>query len=418
MLAVLAVALTHRSRGRLAKAFLVDDRNALLREIALDPACGLTYDQAVAAGALAAEAGPVQVAKLHAQTVRGGALGLVLLTEGPAADGDLAFARELLAGLQDRFDHAVRARLEVALRAEQDAVRARKDLEATQAEVRARSRGLAGVADVVTAASQRIAAETAAVHAKARDVERREEELRTDRQACDGLSQHLDELRASLLTRTAEVEAREAGAAARSRELDTREDGIRRREAEVSEREVTVGSRGEEMDRRAADLSAKEESARNGAAEAERSRAEAERSLAEVGRSQADAEARRSEFERLREALDAREFLVSDQEGRVAKESEDWQATLQSERSRLRQRMDAFRRETADRKEELAAQARALDEREKALAAEAESLARREERLREREEILDIARNAMRHEEDDARARKVKGQTVEVEAQE
>jgi hypothetical protein len=394
LLAVGAV-FNHRPRWRPAKAFLVDERNQLLREFTLDAACAVTYDQTVGAGALDGADRPVRIAKYHAQTVRGGALGLVLLTEGPAAPDQIEFAREILVNIQGKFEHAVRARLEVAQRSEADLARARRDLEAGEAALQARSRGIAGIVDFVTTTESKITAEVEALREKVRDLERREDQLREDRQASDGLSQHLEELRASLLTRTAEVEALEARSDARHQALDSREEGLRLRSTEVSEREARATERetvardqGEETAHRSADLSAREESLR----------AETER----TSRSRAENEALQSELNRLRETLDAREARVREEEALKAKEYEDWRVTLDSERALLRQQKESFRKETEDLRTDLAARTTREDERETDLAAREaevsankESVARREEELRQRVAALEEAHTAV-----------------------
>ena len=95
-----------RARWRPAKAFLVDERGQMLREFTLDPSCQVTYDQAVGAGVLDA------VAKYHGQTVRGDALAVVLLAYGPVTAEQVGFAREMLVQVQDKFEDAVKQRLE------------------------------------------------------------------------------------------------------------------------------------------------------------------------------------------------------------------------------------------------------------------------------------------------------------------
>src|SRR2546427_559132 len=85
-----------RQRWRPAKAFLVDDSNRMIREFTLDPSCQVTYDQAVQAGILDAVDKPIKVAKYHGQTVRGDALGVVLLAYGPVTLEHVEFAREML----------------------------------------------------------------------------------------------------------------------------------------------------------------------------------------------------------------------------------------------------------------------------------------------------------------------------------
>src|SRR5207302_4601485 len=103
-----------RQRWRPAKAFLVDERGKMLREFTLDPSCQVTYDQAVQAGVLDAVEKPIKVTKYHGQTVRGDALGVVLLAYGPVTLEHVEFAREMLVQIQDKFEDAVKQRLEEA----------------------------------------------------------------------------------------------------------------------------------------------------------------------------------------------------------------------------------------------------------------------------------------------------------------
>src|SRR2546428_11806966 len=100
-----------RQRWRPAKAFLVDDSGRMLREFTLDPACQVTYDQAVQAGILDAVDKPIKITKYHGQTVRGDALAVVLLPDGPVTREHVEFAREMLVQVHGKFDGAVKQRL-------------------------------------------------------------------------------------------------------------------------------------------------------------------------------------------------------------------------------------------------------------------------------------------------------------------
>src|SRR2546430_16215709 len=104
----------HRQRWWLAKAFLVDDNSRIFRDFPLVPSCQFTYDQAVRADILDAVDKPIKVAKYHVQTVRGDALGVVLLAYGPVTLEHVEFARETLVQIQDKFEDAVKQRLEEA----------------------------------------------------------------------------------------------------------------------------------------------------------------------------------------------------------------------------------------------------------------------------------------------------------------
>src|SRR3989475_1642023 len=128
-----------RQRWRPAKAFLVDERGKMLREFTLDPSCQVTYDQAVQAGVLDAVEKPIKVSKYHGQTVRGDALAVVLLAYGPVTIEQVEFAREMLVQVQDKFEDAVKQRLEEARLRETELAAQTKDLEERRVGIEARA---------------------------------------------------------------------------------------------------------------------------------------------------------------------------------------------------------------------------------------------------------------------------------------
>src|SRR2546423_14746017 len=114
----------------------------MLREFTLDPSCQVTYDQAVQAGVLDAVEKPIKVSKYHGQTVRGDALAVVLLAYGPVTIEQVEFAREMLVQVQDKFEDAVKQRLEEARLPETELAAQTKDLEERRGGVEAPPRGL------------------------------------------------------------------------------------------------------------------------------------------------------------------------------------------------------------------------------------------------------------------------------------
>src|SRR5256712_11827986 len=100
-----------RQRWRPAKAFLVDDSGRMLREFTLDPACQVTYDQAVQAGILDAVDKPIKITKYHGQTVRGDALAVLRPAYGPAPRGQGEVALGTVVHSQDKFEDGVKQRL-------------------------------------------------------------------------------------------------------------------------------------------------------------------------------------------------------------------------------------------------------------------------------------------------------------------
>src|SRR5438552_11488221 len=134
-----------RQRWRPAKAFLVDDNGRMIREFTLDPSCQVTYDQAVQAGILDAVDKPIKVSKYHGQTVRGDALGVVLLAYGPVTLEHVEFAREMLVQIQDKFEDAVKQRLEEARLQETDLQAQTKGLEERRGGIRQEERRVGDV---------------------------------------------------------------------------------------------------------------------------------------------------------------------------------------------------------------------------------------------------------------------------------
>src|SRR3990170_1890530 len=143
-------------RWKPAKAFLLDERSALVHEFALDPACGVTFQDAFAAQAFVALGAPVRVGRYHAQTVRANGLSLTVVAHGPPEGDEVELLRRLLAEVQGRFEDRVKDRLALARREE-------ARLAAQAADVRARVRGVAGLQEAIAVAHARIAGEAAAL---------------------------------------------------------------------------------------------------------------------------------------------------------------------------------------------------------------------------------------------------------------
>src|SRR5437762_13203593 len=84
----------------------------MLRVFTLEPACQVTYGQVFEAGILDATDKPIKIQKYHGQTVRGDALAVALLAYGPVSPEQVEFAREMLVQVQDKFEDAIKQRLE------------------------------------------------------------------------------------------------------------------------------------------------------------------------------------------------------------------------------------------------------------------------------------------------------------------
>src|SRR5437870_11300563 len=187
-----------RQRWRPAKAFLVDERGKMLREFTLDPSCQVTYDQAVQAGVLDAVEKPIKVTKYHGQTVRGDALGVVLLAYGPVTLEHVEFAREMLVQIQDKFEDSVKQRLGEARAQEANVATQMEGLESRRADVETRAAEVESMTQQAQAVQTKIAADTEALEAKEQDLIRRETEPVENRKAGDERAQQTEEVRTTI----------------------------------------------------------------------------------------------------------------------------------------------------------------------------------------------------------------------------
>ena len=296
-----------RARWRPAKAFLVDEYGQLIREFTLDPACNLTYDEVVKAGALDAQEKAIRVAKYHAQTVAGDALAVVLLAYGPVTPEHVDFAREMLVNIQDKFDERVKARLEEARAIETQGAAEMHALGSDRAAFEAQSKAFAGVMDAITTAQTKMAAETRNVRTKLLDLERREVQFREDRDAADLLQRELAVLKESFDQRERQTGDALADATARAKTVKAREDRIAPQEASLAKRLVAA----EEIDR---DLAGRAESLAEKTLEVETRTKILDETEARVRETRDSVEAKEKELEGLRGFMDARSGQVQAQE--------------------------------------------------------------------------------------------------------
>ncbi len=346
-----------RARWRPAKAFLVDERKRLLREFTLDPACKVTYDQALKAGAYDAVEKPVRVSKYHARTVKGDALAVVLLAYGPVSLEQVEFAREMLVNIQDKFEDAVKERLETARAVEENLDATARDLEAEREALSARSQAFAGAMDATTLGLSKIAAESAAVRSKALEIERREGRLGEELQELDTFRRELESRQASLAAKAAELKTREAGIASLESSLSENADRLSREQAEFEakvrtletdraeveetrrevDRESTrLSSEAETLRAKEADLAGRVARLEEGQEELSRQRAEIEpvrasletrgREITELDAALAERtralDAREARIAPLESELSAREVAVAEREARVQEQTE------------------------------------------------------------------------------------------------
>src|SRR2546425_346047 len=226
-----------RQRWRPAKAFLVDDSGRMIREFTLDPSCQVTYDQAVQAGILDAVDKPIKVAKYHGQTVRGDALAVVLLAYGPVTPEHVEFAREMLVQIQDKFEDAVKQRLEEARAQEANVATQMGGLETRRTEVETRAAEVESMTQQAQTVQTKIAADTEALEAKEHDLRRRENELAENREAVDERARQTEELRASIDRRTAEIQQQSTEIGAKSEAVQAREEAATTLEETLRQRD-------------------------------------------------------------------------------------------------------------------------------------------------------------------------------------
>ncbi len=238
---VVVAMFAQRARWKPAKAFLVDENGRMLREFTLDPGCQVTYDQAVQAGVLGAVEKPIKVAKYHGQTVRGDALAVVLLAYGPVTSEQVGFAREMLVQIQDKFEEAVKQRLEEARARDTELGTRAKALDERQSAAESRAIEVESMLRQAEGAQAKIDTDGAAVAAKEQDLIRREQTLAEGRQAVDDLSRQLEESRTSLDRRATETQSQAAAVGERSNAVLAREESATTKEAVLREREETVG---------------------------------------------------------------------------------------------------------------------------------------------------------------------------------
>ncbi len=371
--------MARRARWRPAKAFLVDDRNELIREFTMDTACEVTWEQVSAAGALQAVDEPVKISKYRAQTVRGDALGLVLLAYGPVNHEQIEFAREMLVNIQGKFEDRLNTRLEQNREFESQVRTLHEELQSKREAFETRSRAFAGMFDAWTTAQTKMAAESVSIRATLADVESREESLiegghnldreratlRKEREEFTALA---DRLKQEMDRRTVELENREdvlgtmdSKVKEERKSFDTlRQEKMQRlasmdveieaKAKSFEEREAAVKSQAEENARLLSDLAAREETL-----EIEGDRVERLRQEVDQRKAQTDVTAR---------GIDARVSAVRDQEARKSEEYRNLEATLESRESVLREQEKAFQSQMMNLHETASAKQQMLDGRE------------------------------------------------------
>jgi len=224
-----------RPRWLTAKAFLLDERNGLVHEFALDPTCSVSFQDAHVAGAFMAVGAPVPLGRYFAQTVRANGLSLTVVGNAPPEVDQIEFLRRILGQLQERFEDRVKDRLELA-RAEEARVEAeRRRVAAEAAGVHLRVRGVAHLQDAVAATSARLAAAASALAAREAALTEREAGLKDSAakgQASDVREREIQHQAESLMSVQAALRAREDELTALATRLQAQEQELQEREGE------------------------------------------------------------------------------------------------------------------------------------------------------------------------------------------
>src|SRR2546428_817387 len=382
-----------RQRWRPAKAFLVDDSGRMIREFTLDPSCQVTYDQAVQAGILDAVDKPIKVAKYHGQTVRGDALGVVLLAYGPVTLEHVEFAREMLVQIQDKFEDAVKQRLEEARAQEANVATQMEGLETRRTEAETTAAEVESMTQQAQAVQTKIASDTEALEAKEQELRRRENEWAENPEAVDKRARQTEELRAFIDRRTAEIQQQSTEIGAKSEAVHGREEVATALEETLRQRDDAL-VKGEAGLRDAMERLAAETATVQGRLD------EAGRREESLGRDQAELASGRQKFEpvqrellEFKRSIDSRVSAVEQREAAMEQLSQELtarEARIAPDEARLAERTDALAQKDA----ELKAHEDRLTTRTQALIAQAEDQSAREMTLKEDRVALQEARGA------------------------
>jgi len=398
---VVVAMFAQRARWRPTKAFLVDERGRMIREFTLDPSCQVSYDEAVKAGALDAVEKPIKVAKYHAQTVRGDALAVVLLAVGPVTVEQVEFAREMLVQIQDKFEDAVKSRLEEARAYEAELGTRANAVEEQQAAMETRAAEIESMMQQVETSQSEVSAESAAIATREQSLEAREVRLAEDSREVDDLARQLEELRVSLDKRSAKIQEQAGDVVRKTEALVSRENAVGPREVAVAKREEAAGvletklkAQADHLALQVADMEAKTTSL-------------ADRE-AVVTKGQEELRAVRQEFEHdqkdlleFRRTIDARVAEVERAEADVAskrKELEERESRLEPKETDLSARQAAIvERETGiqDQRVLVEAATREVTERMKDLEAQEREFARECETFEATRKTFEVEKHQM-----------------------
>jgi len=369
-----------RQRWRPAKAFLVDERGRLLREFTLDPSCQVTYDQAVQAGVLDAVEKPIKVSKYHGQTVRGDALAVVLLAYGPVTIEQVEFAREMLVQVQDKFEDAVKQRLEEARIRETQLDAQAKELEERRVGVETRTGELDTVQHQIDEERSRIESDQTAINAKDEDLKGREAQLAENRNTIDNLARELETLRTDLAARTGQVQAGETELTEKTDKVGEREAAVGTIEAQLNEREQGIAKEEERLATERERLIAEAEGIQVQAVGLETREAAVRKDLEDLAGGRAQFEIDQKDLLEFKRSVDTRVANAEQAEAAAATKTEEltarearvapFEAELATREARIHESEEGARQERARAEaalQEVSDRTRDLEDRETAL---------------------------------------------------
>ncbi len=390
---VVVAMFAQRARWKPAKAFLVDEKGRMIREFTLDPGCQVTYDQAVQAGVLDAVEKPIKVTKYHGQTVRGDALAVVLLAYGPVTSEQVEFAREMLVQIQDKFEDAVKQRLEEARARDAELASRAQTLDERQSASEARAVEIESTLRQVQLAQTKIDADTGALAAKEQDLIRREQTLAEGRTAVDELSRQTEELRTSLDRRSAETQAQAAAVATRSDAVSAREDGAAKTETTLREKEAAVGEEDARLKAESVRLSAMSANLETSRQDLDRRESAVVRDVAGLTQDRQRFEADQKDLLELRRTLDERVVEVETAKREAAAKADDL-ARREERIQPVEAQLEAREAAVSEKESELQSLKAITDAASRELAERAKSVEDRETALSENRVVLEEARGA------------------------
>ncbi len=390
---VVVAMFAQRARWKPAKAFLVDENGRMLREFTLDPGCQVTYDQAVQAGVLDAVEKPIKVTKYHGQTVRGDALAVVLLAYGPVTPEQVGFAREMLVQIQDKFEDAVKQRLEEARARDAELGTRAKALDERQNASDARAVEVESMLRQAQAAQVKTDADATAVATKDRDVIRREQTLEEGRRAVDDLSRQLEELRTSLDRRSAETQSQAAAVAERSDAVLAREERATTKEAALEHQDATLGQEGARLQAESTRLSALSASLETTRQDLEGRESAAARDAAGLKEDRQRFESEQKDLLEFRRTVDERVVKVEKLEQGAAAKAEDL-ARREAQIQPIERELKAREVAVSEKESDLQSLKAITDAAAREIAERAKSVEDREMAVSENRVVLDEARGA------------------------